>query len=126
MDLGTAIRLVRVAKHINHAALARKAKVSTGYISLIENGTRQVGLTTLTRIAEAMEVPLTLIFFLTEQDEVERLNPEVSKGFALTILELLGPLDGTRQGLLELAKRLDADLSADLAKSMQPAKINGK
>ncbi len=51
------IRQVRLEKQITQAQLAEKAGLSAVYIGDIERGTRGITLTTLVKIANALEVP---------------------------------------------------------------------
>ncbi len=57
--IGVALRKVREAKGLSQLALAKKAKVSQGYISHLEAGEKkEPGLGVLKRLAKALGVPV--------------------------------------------------------------------
>jgi transcriptional regulator with XRE-family HTH domain len=114
MDIGAAIKLVRISRNYSHETLAEKTGLSLGLISLLETGRRLPGMATLYTISQALDVPLTLIFFLTEQDRVETLNPDAARELAISVINLMGPVDDVSQGLLELAKRIENEVPPEL------------
>lgn len=64
--IGAKIRSLRERQNLTQVALARKAGVSTGFLSQLEKGTNQASVETLRRIAQALNVPL--FFFFIDED----------------------------------------------------------
>ncbi len=60
--LGKALRLIREARDLPLRELSARARISTPYLSLIEGGARSPSVETLTRLAQALNVPMD--FFL--------------------------------------------------------------
>ena len=73
MNLGNAIKSRRVSKGINQLELANRCNITQSYLSQIENNLKEPNLSTLKKIAEVLEVPLPLLFFLSldENDVAE-------------------------------------------------------
>lgn len=67
--LGRAIRRLREDRHLSINALARKAGMSSGHLSLIERGYGNPRLPTLRRLAEALKTTVTQILRVTEDEE---------------------------------------------------------
>ena len=57
--LNVAIRRLREARGMNQRELAKKARVTAGYIALLELGQRRPSLGVLGRLAKALGVPVT-------------------------------------------------------------------
>lgn len=71
MNVGQAIRLCRTQREASQGAVARRANCSVSYLSMLENNKRDPTLSTLIKIAEALQVPVGLLFFLaSEQDDL--------------------------------------------------------
>lgn len=66
MKIGNAIRLIRVRKNLSQIELSRLAGLSTSYVSLVENGKRNLTFSVLQRIAAALDKPVFLLTYLTE------------------------------------------------------------
>jgi transcriptional regulator with XRE-family HTH domain len=56
---GKAVRKLRLAKGISQEKLAELADIHRTYIGDVERGTRNIGLVNMTRIATALDVPLS-------------------------------------------------------------------
>ena len=70
MDIANAILRCRRARQLRQADVASRAGISEAYLSLLERGLRNdPSLTTLTGIAEAMEVPLPVLVAIALEDE---------------------------------------------------------
>jgi transcriptional regulator with XRE-family HTH domain len=65
MTLGEAITSLRKKRQLLQKDLALKANISSPHLSLIEKDKTDVNLKTLASIAEALEVPLPVLFFFT-------------------------------------------------------------
>jgi len=90
MDIGNAIQLCRTKRKLSQAELARRADLSVSYLSLLERSKRDPPLSTISRIAAALNVPVEILFFLgAERGELANLNEELAGKLAVTALELL-------------------------------------
>lgn len=69
MKLGEAITSLRKKRQLLQKDLALKANISSPHLSLIEKDKTDVNLKTLSAIADALEVPLPVLFFFTISDE---------------------------------------------------------
>jgi transcriptional regulator with XRE-family HTH domain len=70
MNVGQRIKMFRVRQGFSLRSLAEKAGLSANTISLIERGENSPNVSSLHRLAEALEVPITAFF----QDETEQLT----------------------------------------------------
>jgi transcriptional regulator with XRE-family HTH domain len=70
--LGEVVRKRRLALDLSQEELAARAGVHRTYLSDIERGARNITITVLTRLAEALEVRVSRLFRLTEQQTFEK------------------------------------------------------
>jgi len=70
--LGEVVRKRRLALDLSQEELAARAGVHRTYLSDIERGARNITITVLTRLAEALEVRVSRLFRLTEQQSFEK------------------------------------------------------
>ena len=78
LDLGKTIRILRQAKGWKTSDLAKKAKVSVSFLSLIESGDRQPSLEVLRRLSKALGLaPEALI--VMSMPGLEHQSPSVRK-----------------------------------------------
>lgn len=90
MDAGYAIKFCRQQKKLSIPVLAARAGLSTSYISLLERNERDPPLSTLNKIATALEVPLSVLIFLgTSPSEIESISPEITEKLAAATMKLL-------------------------------------
>jgi transcriptional regulator with XRE-family HTH domain len=73
---GKALRKLRTAKGISQEKLADLAKIHRTYIGDVERGTRNIALVNMTRIADALGIPLSRLIA-----EMEK-TPSSARGFA--------------------------------------------
>jgi len=66
MTLGNAIKLIRTACGVKQIELARSMKTSPNYISLVEKDKREPSISFLTRLAQELEVPVSMFFMCRE------------------------------------------------------------
>jgi transcriptional regulator with XRE-family HTH domain len=71
-ELGDVVRKRRLALELSQGELADRAGVHRTYLSDIERGSRNVTVTVLARIAEALELKVSTLFRLTEQNNQAR------------------------------------------------------
>lgn len=69
-EIGKAIQLLRINNRLSQDELAELSNLSSGYISLAEKGKRNLSLSALNRISKALNMPLFLLLFYAEKDNV--------------------------------------------------------
>ncbi len=75
MNYARAIRIIRTRRGFTQARLAWCAKVSPGYISLLEAGRRAPGMDMLEKFAIILGVPVFFIMLLaTERKDIHGVN----------------------------------------------------
>ena len=101
MQVGKAIKQARVSKGWTQAALANKAGVSANFISLLEREKRDPSIGLLERIAEALEVPLSLLLLMSEGGNDVHDSPlrSMISQELLRLITSLGSHDDTKKKL---------------------------
>lgn len=91
MNIGSAIHMCRTRRQLSQVELARLAGCSVSYLSMLENSKkRDPTLSTITKIAEGLRVPVEILFFLgADKGELAGINKELAGQLAMTALELL-------------------------------------
>lgn len=90
MKIGSAIQTCRVRRRLSQAEVARRAGCSVSYLSMLENSLRDPTLSTIENIANALSVPIEILFFLgAEKGELVGINKELAGQLAITALDLL-------------------------------------
>jgi transcriptional regulator with XRE-family HTH domain len=90
MNLGKAIQTSRQRRGLSQGELAKLAGLSVSYLSMLENSKRDPTVSTVGKIAAALNVPVEILFFLAaEKGELAGLNKELAGQLALAALELL-------------------------------------
>lgn len=98
MNLGRAIALCRKQRDLNQAELAKRAGMSVSYLSLLERNERKdPTLSTVKSLAEALQVPTGILFFLAAEDtELSGLSTELKEKLSFAALQLLNdPIEAT-------------------------------
>jgi transcriptional regulator with XRE-family HTH domain len=96
MNIGSAIQMCRAKRRLSQAEVARRAECSVSYLSMLENSQRDPTLSTVTKIARALGVPIEILFFLgAEKSELAGIDKELAGKLAMTALELLNEPDLT-------------------------------
>ncbi|MEB2349684.1 MAG: helix-turn-helix transcriptional regulator [Comamonadaceae bacterium] len=94
MNVGQAIRLCRTQRGASQSAIANRAKCSVSYLSMLENNKRDPTLSTVTKIAEALHVPVGLLFVLAaDQNELGDIDEQVADQLMQSALASLGTSD---------------------------------
>lgn len=75
--LGLRIREVRKAKGLSQSELAERASLSLNFIGLVERGMTSPSLTTLSRIARSLGVPVADLFLTAEAIQRSSRNQEL-------------------------------------------------
>ena len=90
MSIGTAIKLCRGRKKLTLSELSEKSGLSVSYISLLENNKRDPNLSKVESISDALNIPLSLLLFLSEEKEkIESLSPELAEKLSLLTLKMI-------------------------------------
>ena len=69
--MGKTIKFLRIAKGLKQAELAERLKVSTNYISLIENDKREPSLSFLKELAKILDIPIGILFLELDMSKKE-------------------------------------------------------
>ena len=62
LDVGTRLKELREARHISMRELARRSDLSANALSMIERNLTSPSVSTLTKLATALEIPITAFF----------------------------------------------------------------
>ncbi len=91
MNIGGAIKLCRLKRGLSQAKMARLADCSVGYVSMLERGGRvDPSISTVVRIAAALQMPVELLFFLAaEKGDLSGLDEDLAGRLAVAALDLL-------------------------------------
>jgi len=96
MNVGQAIRLCRTQRNASQTVVAQKANCSVSYLSMLENNKRDPTLSTLTRIASALRVPIGVLFVLAaETKDLGSVDKRLTGALARSALASLGKSSGT-------------------------------
>lgn len=94
MNVGPSIKIIRERKGITRSEMAEYLDVSSSYLSLLENGKREINLTRLESISNLLKVPVSVIlFFSTDKSKIESLDSEIAEKLSLLTLKLLSNND---------------------------------
>lgn len=69
--LGIALRAARRVQHMSQLDLSQKATVDCTHISKVENGLSNISIGRLCRLCEALQIRLSPVFSLLEENSVE-------------------------------------------------------
>lgn len=90
MNVGQAIKMCRTRRGVSQTDLAHRVDCSVSYLSMLENNKRDPTLSTLTKIAHGLNVPMGILFFLAaDREELSGIDKELAGDLARTALELL-------------------------------------
>lgn len=90
MNVGQAIKMCRTRRGVSQTDLAHRVDCSVSYLSMLENNKRDPTLSTLTKIAHGLNVPMGILFFLAaDREELSGIDKELAGNLARTALELL-------------------------------------
>ncbi len=99
MKIFEAVKLCRTIKGFKQKELAFLAEISVSYLSLIERGKRDPNLSTLERIANALNISLSTLFFLgAGEDGLEKIDPELSEHLVVYAFNAVKGDHETRRG----------------------------
>lgn len=90
MDLGGAIKQCRNVKKLTLAQLSKNCGISVSHLSLLENNNREPSFSAVEAIAQALDVPLSVLVFLASQkDETTELSATHIESLTNNIMELM-------------------------------------
>lgn len=98
MNFGRAIALCRQQRSLNQVELAKRAGISSTYLSLLERNERKdPSMSIIQNLAEALQVPTGILFFLASEDnELAGLSPELKEKLSFAALKILNePVQAT-------------------------------
>lgn len=96
MNIGHAIRLCRTQRGVSQSSIAQSAKCSVSYLSMLENNKRDPTLSTVTKIAEALRVPVGLLFVLAaDQSDLGAIDESIADQLMQSALASVGPATDT-------------------------------
>jgi transcriptional regulator with XRE-family HTH domain len=90
MNLGQAIKELRIKKGFNQGDFAAKCNITQAYLSLIENNKKEPNLSTLKKISSILDTPLPIIFFRAiNEEDIPKENKEIYNTISPSINELI-------------------------------------
>ncbi|MBK8455326.1 MAG: helix-turn-helix transcriptional regulator [Thiofilum sp.] len=90
MDISNTIKLCRTARGLSQTELAEKVGVSTSYISLIEQGKRDISMSMLSNLAKGLDAPVEILLFMAaDKDQIRNLDSQLADDISMAILDLL-------------------------------------
>ncbi len=90
MNIGKALKLCRTAKDLSLEALAERAEISVSYLSRIENQKREPTLSLVSKLADALAIPVpVLVFLASDSGELTGFDAHMERQFADLALNLI-------------------------------------
>lgn len=84
------MKLCRSAKKLSLDELSGRAQLSQSYLSMIETNKRDPSLSTVEKLAGALDVPTPILLFLAaEEDELEGLDAETTRRLSAAALAVM-------------------------------------
>ena len=68
MNIGSTLKLLRVASDLKQASLAKDLHITANYLSLVENGKKEPSLTFLKKFSQRFNVPLGYFLWIALED----------------------------------------------------------
>jgi transcriptional regulator with XRE-family HTH domain len=90
MNIGHALKMCRSAKALSLDQLAERTQLSQSYLSMIESNKREPTLSTIEKIATAMDVPVPIIIFLaSEKSDLKGLDDETASRLSTAAMDVI-------------------------------------
>lgn len=99
MSVGSRIHQLRVESHITQRELSKMSGLAVSYLSRVENGRLSPTLPTLTKITDALSVPVTALFDAKEPLEARDQCPVSLSGRCLLDHPFVGRGKSPKQGV---------------------------
>ena len=81
MNIGTVIKSIRKKKGFTQSFLAERCGITQTYLSQIESNTKEPNISTVKKIADNLEIPMPILFFLSI--DAEDITPEKQEAFKM-------------------------------------------
>jgi transcriptional regulator with XRE-family HTH domain len=90
MNISKAIQICRTQKGMTKTKLAELAGMSLSYLSLLERGKRDPNLSTISKICDALNIPVSIFMFLaSDTNDLNGISKELAEKLSLTALQLI-------------------------------------
>lgn len=90
MNIGSAIKFCRTQRDLTQGELAERAEISVSYLSQLEKGRRDSTIKTIEKIAIALEIPSSILFFIaSDHSELAPLDQSLAEKLSYAIFALL-------------------------------------
>lgn len=94
MNVGQAIKMCRTRRGLSLTELAKRTQCSISYLSMLEKSQRDPTLSMIEKIALALNVPLSILFFLAaDKNEMAGIDKDLAGQIAMTALDFLNEPD---------------------------------
>lgn len=92
MSFGNALKMCRTQKKVSKTKLAELSGLSISYLTLLEKDKRDPNLSTIEKICDALNIPISIFIFLAfDKKEIDGISHELAKQLSLTALQLIEP-----------------------------------
>jgi transcriptional regulator with XRE-family HTH domain len=68
MNIGSTLKLLRVASDLKQSSLAKDLNITANYLSLVENGKKEPSLTFLKKFSQRLNIPLGYFLWIALED----------------------------------------------------------
>lgn len=93
MNIGAAIKKIRLEKEISQGDLSKTCEISQTSFSQIENGIKRPSTNTLNKICKALDVPETIIYlYALEESDIPKSKKAVFKVVFPAVEEMIKKL----------------------------------
>ena len=90
MEIGRALKVCRSAKGLSLEVLAERAGLSQSYLSMIESGKREPTLTSIEKVAVALDIPTPIVLFLAaDKEDLRGLDKETAQRLSEAVLSVV-------------------------------------
>ncbi len=90
MNLGKAIKSIRIQLGLDQEELALRANISVSYLSYIEMNNRNPSFSTIKDIATALNIPLSILVFLSaESSELDNLGEALVEKLSYRLFKII-------------------------------------
>lgn len=87
VKIGSTLKHIRMARELSLKDISERSGLDVSYISLLERGKRVGTLTSLIKLIETLEIPLSVFFFMAEgTTPLANYDPELAEKMALAVL----------------------------------------
>lgn len=90
MNIGKAIKMCRHQRSLSQAELAKKTGLSISYLSLLERNKRDITISSLKKITESLNIPISILLFLaSDKNDLKELDNDIIEKLSKVVLELM-------------------------------------